>query len=71
MRKVRKSARDGEEEKSGNNEKIKVIISSNSDVNISTYALFPCPGVNTLPSGNVTGPKGDPEANTDLPLVQV
>ena len=27
--------------------------------------------MNTLPSGNVTGPKGDPEANTDRPLVQV
>ena len=52
-------------------EKIKVVVSLCSDVDISTYALFPCPGVNTLPSGNVTGPKGDPEANTDRPLVQV
>ena len=29
-----------------------------------TYALFPCPGVNVLPSARVTGSKGDPLAKT-------
>jgi hypothetical protein len=30
------------------------------------YALFPCPGVNFLPSARVTGSKGEPDANTHL-----
>ena len=33
---------------------------------VLTYALFPCPGTNVLPSERVTGSKGEPEANTHL-----
>ena len=35
---------------------------------VVSYALFPCPGVNDLPSARVTGSKGEPLANTHLLL---
>jgi hypothetical protein len=35
------------------------------------YALFPCPGENFCPLARVTGSKGEPEANTHLPMMMM